>query len=166
MPRTQIARFIALAFYLTVCSGCYTVAITPVQKRPEDFIPVKARIEIPERTRNYTISFRSWAAGVANRWKVMVGDAVVRYSDAYVPSLFPAGDDVRVLIEVVDFKVRDFRSIADMKFTVSKQGKNLFSKAYHSEGTSRAGAAVWGGVFAMKGVVSSTMHEVFKDIFS
>jgi hypothetical protein len=146
--------------------GCYTVAITPVPRQPEGLVPLSARIDIPEATRDYTMAFRCWSGGIGNRWKVLVGDSVVKYADAYLPSLFPQGDDVQVRIDVVDFKVQGFRSIADLQFTVADGGRELLRRTYHGEGASRAAGVTWGGAFAMKGMVSSTTHEAMEQIFS
>lgn len=154
-----------LIFSLIFSYGCYTVKITPVAKQPEKFLPVKATIIIPPETKNYTYKFRSWAAGIGNRWKVLVGDAVCQYSDAYLPSLFPQGNDLNLTLIINNYKVSRFRSIIDLNFKIDKSGKVVFDKTYHGDGTSKSGAVIWGGVFAMKGVVSSTLHEILKEIF-
>ena len=157
--------FLPLAFATLLTMGCYTVAITPVRSIPKDQVPVSATIAIPDSAANYTYSFRCWTAGIANRWKVLVGDAIVKYTEAYLPSVFPRGDDVTVQIYVLDYKVKGFRVITDLRVNVLHNEKTLFSKAYHGEGESRAAAAFWGGVFAMKGVVSSSTHEAFRIIY-
>lgn len=128
-------------------------------------MPVSATIDIPDSAANYTYSFRSGTAGVANRWKVLVGDAVVKYTEAYLPSVFPKGDDVTVRIDVLNYELRGFRAITDLRVDVLQNEETLFSNTYHGEGQSRAAGAFWGGVFAMKGVVSSTTHEALRSIY-
>lgn len=161
-------RTLAWLTCLQACSfasGCYTVAISTVHPVPKQQVPIRAALRLPPETRNYQYSIRSWTTGIANRWTVMVGDAVVKYSDAYMPALFQEGEDATVRIDVLGFQVQEFRAIADLRFTVGKDGDVWFSRVYNGQGQSRAGAAFWGGVFAMKAVISSSIHEAMRSIF-
>lgn len=128
-------------------------------------MPLTASIEIPPETASYTYDVRSIAAGGANRFRIMVGEALTQYAEAYLRPAFPAGDDLKIGITIESFSVHDFEAHIDARFAVSRDGQVVFNEKYEANGTGYFAQTAWGGVFAMKPSMRKTTNEALRSLF-
>jgi hypothetical protein len=145
--------------------GCYTVKLNPIPVVEASPLPISAAVEISEETSALTYDVNSFAAGAANRWRILVGEALVQYAEAYLRPVFPQGDDVSISVSIQSFDVHDFEAHIDAQFTVSREGEILFEKRYHTYGKGYFAQTVWGGAFAMKSSMRKTTDEALRSLF-
>jgi hypothetical protein len=122
-------------------------------------------VEIPEETAAFTYDVRSVASGAANRWRILVGEALVQYAEAYLGPVFPQGDEVSISVAIESFDVRDFEAHIDARFTVSREDETVFDKRYHANGKGYFARTAWGGAFAMKSSMRNTTDEALRSLF-
>ena len=85
-----------LGSFCLALEGCYTVRLNPIPEVIANSVPVPASLDISAETAAFTYDVRSGAAGVANRWRILVGEALVQYADAYLRPVFPQAKTFRL----------------------------------------------------------------------
>jgi hypothetical protein len=145
--------------------GCYTVRLNPIPAVEASPLPISSTLEISEETAAFTYDVRSLAAGGGNRWRIMVGEALVQYAEAYLRPVFPQGGDISISVSIESFDVHDFEAHINARFTVSGEGESLFDKRYHANGKGYFARTVWGGAFAMKSSMRNTTNEALRSLF-
>jgi len=120
-------RIAALGMVLALSMGCYTVQLKPIPEVAGRPLGETATIDVPGESASYVYDVRSFAAGVGNRWRIEVGDALVKYAEAYLRPVFPEGDDLRIHITVEGFDVRGFETHIEGRFTVSRGSEIVFN---------------------------------------
>jgi hypothetical protein len=124
-----------------------------------------AHIVIPPETAQAQYDVRSGMAGVANRWTIAIGPAIVDYANAYLPSAFPTGDAATVRVDLEHFDVHDFEAHVALRFAVLTPKGTLFQQTYTEAGKGYAARVVWGGAFAMKSSMRKTTDEALRACF-
>ena len=150
---------------LVATAGCYTVNFHLIADVPANRLPISARLDIPPETAKFTYDVRSAAAGAANRFRILVGEALSQYAKAYLRPVFPEGDDVSIGIKIEGFDVRDFEAHIDVQFSVVRNGQGVFKRKYHANGTGYFAQTAWGGVFAMKSSMRKSTDEALRSLF-
>jgi len=151
---------------LVFSTSCYTVNLAPISAVPAEPLPVSARIEIPAQSAQFTYDVHSAAAGAANRFRILVGEALVQYADAYLLPVFPDGDEVSIRITIEGFDVHDFEAHIDARFSIAQEEETLlFDKKYHASGIGHFAQTALGGVFAMKSSMRKTTDEALRSLF-
>jgi hypothetical protein len=158
-------RIAALGMVLALSMGCYTVQLKPIPEVAGRPLGETATIDVPGESASYVYDVRSFAAGVGNRWRIEVGDALVKYAEAYLRPVFPEGDDLRIHITVEGFDVRGFESHIEGRFTVSRGSEIVFNEKYHGQGVGHFAQTAWGGAFAMKSSMRKTTDEALRSLF-
>jgi hypothetical protein len=159
---TRLAVFLLLA----LLAGCYHVALTPPAPVAPEAPLLPAHIEIPPATAQATYTLRSGLAGIANRWTIQIGRAVVDYAHAYLPNAFPPGGPATVTVDLTYFEVYNFAAHADLHFMVAAPDGVLFERTYTCVGQGHAGAVVAAGAFAMKAAMRETTDEALRSCFA
>jgi hypothetical protein len=162
---TPMRCWLPRAVGLALLSGCYHVTLPPPAPvtAAEAFLP--AHVLIPPETAQAEYTVTSGMAGGANRWTIAVGQAIVAYANAYLPSAFPSGDAATVRIDLGHFDVHDFEAHVDLRFAVVTPGGTLFQQTYTAAGKGYAARVVWGGAFAMKSSMRKTTDEALRACF-
>ena len=168
-------RWLVLLALAGAMSGCYTVGFHAVETpeiRPE--IPAHAGLYLEPEIVSATYSFRSWAAGIGNRWTVLYGERIQKYARVYLDAAFQSfgelssidtgfDGDVLVHINRADYRVaRQAGHVTLGVVVLGSSGKELFRKDYSSSGPSGMGKVFVGGVFAQKSATRSSTDEAMK----
>jgi hypothetical protein len=145
--------------------GCYTVQLPAIPEVAGRATTRTATTDIPIGSATYVYDVRSFVSGIGNRWRIEVGDALVKYANAYLRPIFPEGDDLRIQITVEGFDVRHFQAHIDSRFTVFRGTDVVFNKKYHAQGIGYYARTFWGGAFAMKSSMRKTTDEALRSLF-
>ena len=108
---------------------------------------------------------KSGTAGAANRWRILVGEALVRYAEAYLKPVFSEGDDVSISISIEHFHVHDFEAHIVGRFVVRRDGLPVFEEGYRAHGRGYFARTFWGGAFGMKSSMRETTDEALRSLF-
>jgi len=147
--------------------GCqHIVALPEIKPIEGDTIPVSARVEIPAESANRVHKVRrSFAAGLASRWTIEVGDALVRYAQAYLTPVFPAGDDVVIEISIDRFGIAIFRAVLDARISVTRDGRAVFDKQLRIASKRDRYVAQMGRAQSMDSTLRDTTDEALRSLF-
>ena len=165
MTMTTRMSLLAGVIALALLSGCYHVTLPPPEAVTMTGPLVPARVEIPPETAQAEYVVHSAMAGAGNRWTIAVGQAILDYADAYLPSSFPPGGATIVRIDLVHFDVHDFEAHVDLRFAVVSNGGTVFQQTYSAAGKGYAARVVWGGAFGMKSSMRRTTDEALRACF-
>jgi hypothetical protein len=155
-----------------VGSGCYTswlvrdpsVHLEPRPPQSLDAIPASARIELTPRSASYTYEVESRAAGRSKPHTIYLGEALVRYSEAYLRPAFDEGDDLVITIHLVDFLVENFEARLGLRFEVMNQADPVFTKEYRGKGRGHFAPVAFGGGAFMRSSMQRTTDEALRQV--
>lgn len=157
----------ALSIVLICATGaCHHVVLDPVPPVPTDPMPFSARYEVEPLSATYAYSMRSFAAGIANKWTVHVGEALVSYSQAYLGESLHPGDDLSILLSIEHFEIDDFRARASVRFVVKQGDVTRLDRVYVGIGESHFKRTAMTGVFGMQGSMKKTTDEALRSVFA
>lgn len=162
MRRIGLALLCSTTF---LTAGCYTVNLHPIPPVAGSELRLTAQLEFPPETAGYTHVVRSAAAGIGNRFTILVGETLVQYGGAYLRPVFPEGNDATIRIEIESFDVRSFEARIRARFTVTQDGGETFAKSYDAAGKGHFAQTVWGGAFAMKSSMRKTTDEALRSLY-
>ncbi len=157
--------FFVLAAFCTVLGGCHHVVLDPIPPVSTERLPVSAQFEIDPFSASYTFSMRSFAAGIANKWTIHVGDALTQYAQSYLNEAFAPGNGLAIAVKIENFDVEDFSARATLRFIVRRDAEERFNKVYLGVGKSYFGRTAMTGVFGMNGSMSKTTDEALRSVF-
>jgi hypothetical protein len=154
-------------------SGCYTswlvrdpsVHLEPGAPQFLDSIPARACIEVTPRSASYTYRVDSRAAGRSKPQTIYLGEALVRYSDAYLRPAFDKGEELVITIHVIDFLVKNFEARLGLRFEVMKEADLVFSKEYRGKGRGHFAPVAFGGGVFMRSSMQRTTDEALRQVF-
>jgi hypothetical protein len=146
--------------------GCqHTVTLPDIEPIKGDPIPVTARVEIPPESADRVHKVRSFAAGITSSWTIEVGDALVRYADAFLTPVFPKGDDVVIEISIDRFDIAMFRAILEARISVTRDGRGVFDKHHRIANKRDRRAAQMNRAQSMDSALMSTTDEALRSLF-
>ena len=156
----------------TLGSGCYTswlvrdhtIHLQPSGPQSLDSIPARARTQVTPRGASYTYEVRSRAAGRSKPYTIYLGEALVQYSEAYLQSAFDEGDDLVIIIHVVEFYVRNFEANLGLRFEVMNEDHLVFSREYRGKGLGHFAQVAFGGGAFMKSSMRKTTDEALRRV--
>jgi hypothetical protein len=156
----------------TLGSGCYTswlvrdptVHLEPGGPQSLDSIPARARIQVTPHGASYTYEVKSRAAGSLKPHTIYLGEALVRYSEAYLQSAFEEGDDLVITIHVADFDVEDFGARLVLRFEVMNEAHLVFTREYQGKGLGYFAPVAFGGGAFMKSSMRKTTDEALRRV--
>jgi hypothetical protein len=156
----------------TLGSGCYTswlvrdptVHLEPGGPQSLDSIPARARIQVPPGSASYTYEVKSRAAGRSKTHTIYLGEALVRYSEAYLQPAFEQGDDLVITINVADFYVENFEARLGLRFEVMNGSHLVFTRLYRGQGRGHFAPVAFGGGAFMKSSMRRTTDEALRRV--
>lgn len=159
-------RGVVVAVIASVAAGgCHHVRLDPIPPASVARLPVAASHEIEPLSSGYQFSMRSFAAGIANRWTIHVGEALPYYARAYLGEAFQPGDRWAIVVSIEHFEVDDFQARASVRFVVRDGGAETLNRVYLGVGNSYFKRTVMTGVFGMEGSMKKTTDEALRSVF-
>jgi hypothetical protein len=147
-----------LALCVAAASACHSIelgapAVDVVR------LPLRAQYSIDEASATLEYVERRHQAGLGNRFRVLVGDAFVRYAGAFLGQALAPGTDFTVRIAIEHFAIVDGTAFLHTRFRVeARDGTPMMDERYTVEGPSSADLA--GGEPDGFGRTSPVVHEV------
>ena len=153
-------------------SGCYTswlvrdrsIHLEPGEPELLESIPAPARIELTSRAASFTYEVKSRAAGRSKPYSIYLGEALVRYSEAYFQPAFEEGDDLVITIHLVEFWVESFEARLGLRFEVTNAAHPVFTREYRGRGRGHFAPVAFGGGAFMKSSMSRTTDEALRQV--
>lgn len=159
-------RNVVLAIVAGASFGaCHHVRLDPIPPAPVERLPLTARYDIEPLSTVYEFSMRSFAAGIANKWTIHVGEALSQYARAYLGEAFPPGDRLAISIAIERFEVDDFQARASVRFVVEDGAVERLNRVYLGTGNSYFKRTAMTGVFGMEGSMKKTTDEALRSVF-
>lgn len=125
-------------------------------------------------TQQHRYEFRSALTGAAHLWIVefgkMLDDTLV---SADVQKAFgalrkaserSAASNGLLIFDLRNYTFSDFSAQVSMKISLSRSGKEVFSKTYTQQGKTQGGKMFWGGAFAQKNAVQQSTKNALDEI--
>jgi hypothetical protein len=167
--RVRVVALSLVSVALLAACGCHTIEMDPIQP-PTGIaqIPIPAQCVILPATADYVFGMH---IGIFHQYNFTVGKALKQYSEAYIAAAFPAGKDIAVQVDIVNYQLDTFfwhtNAVAtcDIRFAVSRNGKILFDKTYHGQGNPRPDSDT-GTVFTMGPIFRHTTDEALRNVFN
>ena len=156
----------------TLGSGCYTswlvrdhtIHLEPSGPQSLDSIPARARIQVTPRGASTTYAVESRAAGRSKPYTIYLGEALVRYSEAYLQSTFDEGDDLVITIHLVEFYVENFEARLGLRFEVMNEADLAFTREYQGKGRGHFAPVAFGGGAFMGSSMRRTTDEALRQV--
>lgn len=133
--------------------GC-TIKLAPVAPNVTTRIPIPARVEISPDTA--ATDFKTGA------YRILIGQAVVQYAQAYLAPAFPAGDTLVIGVRISHLSQDHGRVEVALEFSVSRQGHEVFMHLYEAIGTGNGWDALLGTEDALRESANVALRSVFK----
>ena len=145
--------------------ACHHVILDPIPPVAAATLPVPGRFEVDPSSASYAYSLRSFAAGIANKWTIHVGEAVQTYAQSYLSSAFQPGDGVVITFTIENFVVEDFCARLSLRTVVRRGSEEKLNRVYSGTGTSHFKRTAFTGVLGMQGSMKATTAEALRAIF-
>jgi hypothetical protein len=137
-------------------------------------------VVIDDDTLNKTVSIRSFATGIANRWDAQPGMMLKQIADVEFPQMFrdyrvvgadndPKRDEaaLTLLLTVPQYTFDNFHATVTVRAIASgPDRRQLFDKTYTEQGAGQGGKMFGLGAFGMKSAVRQSSFDAYKKIFT
>lgn len=124
----------SLLLLVTFLTSCIHISLNNLPPKPGDTLLLKGNLNIPDSTANYLHTFRSFSTGLAYRYTVDVGEALVTYANYYIDT--EESDTGNILeITIEHFVIQNAVANLTTKFVITdKYERVIFEETYITNG--------------------------------
>lgn len=129
------ARLFLLAVAAAATQACVTVEMPTPEARVVP-LGVAGRVETDRGSARRVVTFRHGAVGIANTYRVPVGDALRRYAEAFLGAALDEGDELVVRLALEEAELEHFALRTATRVEVVRGGEVLLRETYRVEAPS------------------------------
>lgn len=152
----RLSLLLAIGICGTACTSRITLpAVSPAVSTR---IAIPATIQVPQGSASFVQQ--------AGLFKILLGEAVVRYSEAYLRRAFPPGDDVLVSVEIADASEVNYQVTVALKFIVSRGDRQVFQESLTATGPGNYWNAMGDPEAALRESANVALRTIFKQFLN
>jgi hypothetical protein len=156
--RTKLASLVVCATF----GACHQVVLDPIPPVSAPPLARSGRYEIDPASTYFEYSLRSFAAGIANKWIIHVGEGLMNYAHSYLGPALPAGTDMTIMLAIDQFEVDDHRARLNLRAIVRTGDVERLNRVYTATGNSYFKRTAVTGVFGMAESMRKTTDEAMR----